>query len=212
MTLDTDAFEFELQKQKKRSRSASEVSTEDWIVLFDDIEQEFVGYDILETSVKIAKYRKVISAKEGTQYQLIFNLTPFYSESGGQVGDKGYLESANGDVVYVLDTKKENNIAVHVVDNLPNNLKDTFTAVVDSNQRFRTDCNHTATHLLHQALREVLGAHVEQKCSAVNSKYLRFDFSHFSKLTSEELKEVEHFVNARIEGKLNLEEKRSVPM
>ena len=212
MTLDTDAFELELQKQKKRSRSASEVSTEDWIVLFDDIEQEFVGYDILETSVKIAKYRKVISAKEGTQYQLIFNLTPFYSESGGQVGDKGYLESANGDVVYVLDTKKENNIAVHVVDNLPNNLKDTFTAVVDSNQRFRTDCNHTATHLLHQALREVLGAHVEQKGSAVNSEYLRFDFSHFSKLTSEELKEVEHFVNARIEGKLNLEEKRSVPM
>ena len=212
MTLDTDAFEAELQKQKKRSRAASEVSTEDWTVLFDDAEQEFVGYDILKTSVKIAKYRKVTSAKEGAQYQLVFNLTPFYSESGGQVGDKGYLESANGDVIYVLDTKKENNIAIHVVENLPTNLTDTFTAVVDSSQRFRTECNHTATHLLHQALREVLGTHVEQKGSAVHSKYLRFDFSHFSKITSEELKEVERFVNARIEGKLNLEEKRSVPM
>ena len=212
MTLDTDAFEAELQKQKKRSRAASEVSTEDWTVLFDDAEQEFVGYDILKTSVKIAKYRKVTSAKEGAQYQLVFNLTPFYSESGGQVGDKGYLESANGDVIYVLDSKKENNIAIHVVENLPTSLTDTFTAVVDSSQRFRTECNHTATHLLHQALREVLGTHVEQKGSAVHSKYLRFDFSHFSKITGEELKEVERFVNARIEGKLNLEEKRSVPM
>jgi len=212
MTLDTVGFEAELQKQKKRSRAASEVSTEDWMVLFDDAEQEFVGYDVLKTSVKITKYRKVTSVKEGVQYQLVFNLTPFYSESGGQVGDKGYLESANGDVIYVLDTKKENNVAIHVVENLPANLTDTFTAVVDSNQRFRTECNHTATHLLHQALREVLGIHVEQKGSAVHSKYLRFDFSHFSKTTSEQLKEIEDFVNARIEGKLSLEEQRSVPM
>ena len=212
MTLDTVGFEAELQKQKKRSRAASEVSTEDWMVLFDDAEQEFVGYDVLKTSVKIAKYRKVTSVKEGVQYQLVFNLTPFYSESGGQVGDKGYLESANGDVIYVLDTKKENNVAIHVVENLPANLTDTFTAVVDSNQRFRTECNHTATHLLHQALREVLGIHVEQKGSAVHSKYLRFDFSHFSKTTSEQLKDIENFVNARIEGKLSLEEQRSVPM
>jgi alanyl-tRNA synthetase len=212
MTLDAVGFESELQKQKKRSRAASEVSTEDWTVLFDDAEQEFVGYDVLKTSVKIAKYRKVTSVKEGVQYQLVFNLTPFYSESGGQVGDKGYLESANGDVIYVLDTKKENNVAIHVVENLPANLTDTFTAVVDSNQRFRTECNHTATHLLHQALREVLGIHVEQKGSAVHSKYLRFDFSHFSKTTSEQLKEIEDFVNARIEGKLSLEEQRSVPM
>ena len=212
MTLDTVGFEAELQKQKKRSRAASEVSTEDWTVLFDDAEQEFVGYDVLKTSVKIAKYRKVTSVKEGVQYQLVFNLTPFYSESGGQVGDKGYLESANGDVIYVLDTKKENNVAIHVVENLPANLTDTFTAVVDSNQRFRTECNHTATHLLHQALREVLGIHVEQKGSAVHSKYLRFDFSHFSKTTSEQLKDIENFVNARIEGKLSLEEQRSVPM
>lgn len=212
MTLDTLAFEVELQKQKKRSRAASEVSTEDWTVIRDDSEQEFVGYDLLKTTVKITKYRKVTSAKDGIQYQLIFNLTPFYSESGGQVGDKGYLESANGDVVYVLDTKKENNIAIHIVEHLPDNITDLFTAVVDSNQRFRTECNHSATHLLHQALREILGTHVEQKGSAVHSKYLRFDFSHFTKVSIEELKEIEGFVNARIEGKLDLEEQRSVPL
>jgi len=212
MTLDTVGFEEELQKQKTRSRAASEVSTEDWTVLLDDDVQEFVGYDVLKTSVKLTKYRKVTSVKDGEQYQLVFNLTPFYSESGGQVGDKGYLEAANGDVVYILDTKKENNVAIHIAKHLPKNLTDTFTAVVDTNQRFRTECNHTATHLLHQALREVLGTHVEQKGSAVHSKYLRFDFSHFAKITTEELKDIESFVNARIEGKLDLEERRAVPM
>ena len=212
MTLDTVGFEEELQKQKKRSRAASEVSTEDWTVILDDSVQEFVGYDVLKTTVKLTKYRKVTSVKDGEQYQLVFNLTPFYSESGGQVGDKGYLEAANGDVVYILDTKKENNIAIHMAKHLPKNLTDTFTAVVDTNQRFRTECNHTATHLLHQALREILGTHVEQKGSAVHSKYLRFDFSHFSKVTTEQLKEIENFVNARIEGKLDLEEQRAVPM
>ncbi len=211
-TLDTAGFEEALQKQKTRSRAASEVSTEDWTVILEDDEQEFLGYDHLKTSVKITKYRKVTSVKYGAQFQLVFNLTPFYSESGGQVGDKGYLEAANGDVIYILDTKKENNVAIHIAKNLPKNLTDTFTAVVDSNQRFRTECNHTATHLLHQALREVLGAHVEQKGSAVHSKYLRFDFSHFSKISPEELKEIENFVNARIEGKLALEEHRAVPM
>jgi alanyl-tRNA synthetase len=212
MTLDTTGFEAELQKQKNRSRAASEVSTEDWTIILDDAVQEFVGYDVLKTTVKLTKYRKVTSVKEGEQYQLVFNLTPFYSESGGQVGDKGYLEAANGDVVYILDTKKENNMAIHMAKHLPKNLTDTFMAVVDTNQRFRTECNHTATHLLHQALREVLGTHVEQKGSAVHSKYLRFDFSHFSKVTDEQLKAVENFVNARIEGKLDLEEHRSVPM
>lgn len=141
----------------------------------------------------------------------MFNLTPFYPEGGGQVGDKGYLESAQGDVVYILDTKKENNVIIHFTKNLPKDLNATFKAVVDAKQRHRTTCNHTATHLLHQALREVLGAHVEQKGSAVHSKYLRFDFSHFSKLTAEQLQEVENFVNRRIEGKLPLIEKRNIP-
>ena len=120
-------FEKALQKQKTRSRAASEVSTEDWTVLLEDAEQEFVGYDHLKTSVKITKYRKVTSVKDGVQFQLIFNLTPFYSESGGQVGDKGYLEAANGDVIYILDTKKENNVAIHIAKNLPKNLTDTLS-------------------------------------------------------------------------------------
>ena len=144
-------------------------------------------------------------------YQLVFNLTPFYAEGGGQVGDKGYLEDIHGDVVYILDTKKENNVIIHFTKNLPDHLNETFKASVDSKQRYRTECNHTATHLLHQALREVLGDHVEQKGSAVHSKHLRFDFSHFSKLTVEELRDVENFVNGRIDGKLPLEEKRNVP-
>lgn len=211
-TLDEKGFDAAMQEQKKRSRSASEVSKEDWEVLLQDAEQEFVGYDALETNVRLVKYRKVTSKKEGEQYQLVFNITPFYAEGGGQVGDKGYLEAQNGDVVYIVDTKKENNEIIHFAKNLPKNTTDTFKAVVDAKQRQRTASNHTATHLLHQALREVLGTHVEQKGSAVHSKYLRFDFSHFSKVTTEQLKEVEDFVNARIEGNLPLEEKRNIPM
>mgnify|MGYP001139608878 CR=1 FL=1 len=211
-TLDEKGFEEELQKQKNRSRAASETSTEDWTILLNDEEEEFIGYDNLEANIKITKYRKVTSKKDGEMYQLVFNLTPFYPEGGGQVGDKGYLEDKNGDVNYIIDTKKENNVIIHFTKNLPNHLNETFKAVVDEKQRFRTECNHTATHLLHQALREVLGTHVEQKGSAVHSKYLRFDFSHFSKLTVEELRDIENFVNARITGKLPLEEKRNIPM
>ncbi|SEE00332.1 alanine--tRNA ligase [Polaribacter dokdonensis] len=211
-TLDEKGFEEELQKQKNRSRAASEMSTDDWTVLVDDTEEEFIGYDFLEANVKLTRYRKVTSKKDGEMYQLVFNLTPFYPEGGGQVGDKGYLEDANGDVVYILDTKKENNVIIHFAKNLPQNLEASFKAVVDEKQRYRTECNHTATHLLHQALREVLGTHVEQKGSAVHSKYLRFDFSHFSKLTTEELQDVENFVNARISGKLPLEESRNITM
>ena len=210
--LDRAGFEKALQAQKDRSRAASEVSKEDWTVVMADSEQEFVGYDQLETEVRIVKYRKVTSKKEGDHYQLVFNLTPFYAEGGGQVGDKGYLEAPNGDVTYVIDTKRENNEIVHFAENLPKDISAAFKAVVDGRQRFRTACNHTATHLLHQALREVLGDHVEQKGSAVHSKYLRFDFSHFSKLTVDELRAVENFVNARIEGHLPLEEKRNIPM
>ncbi|MGB2232227.1 MAG: alanine--tRNA ligase [Flavobacteriaceae bacterium] len=212
MTLDVEAFELEMQKQKDRSKSASQVSTGDWTELFEDDVQEFIGYDTLEAKVKISRYRKVVSKKEGTLFQLVFNLTPFYPEGGGQVGDKGYIESSNGDVTYILDTKKENNVIIHLVKELPNHLDSHFTAIVDEKQRLRTSSNHTATHLLHQALREVLGTHVEQKGSAVHSKYLRFDFSHFSKLTQEELNDVQDFVNRRIESKLPLVEQRNVTM
>ena len=211
-TLDEKGFQDKLQKQKNRSRAASETSTEDWIILVDDSVQEFIGYDTLEANVKITRYRKVTSKKDGEMYQLVFNLTPFYPEGGGQVGDKGYLETIQGDVLYILDTKKENNVIIHFTKNLPKHLNENFKAVVDKKQRNRTECNHTATHLLHQALREILGTHVEQKGSAVHSKYLRFDFSHFSKLTVDELRDIENFVNARIAGKLALEENRNITM
>ncbi|GAB5476389.1 MAG: alanine--tRNA ligase [Maribacter sp.] len=210
--LDESGFKTAMQEQKSRSKSASQISKEDWIVLLDDVEQEFVGYDVLEADVTLVKYRKVTSKKDGEHYQMVFNLTPFYAEGGGQVGDKGYLESPNGDVVYIIDTKKENNEVVHFSKNLPKKTGETFKASVDKKQRWRTEANHTATHLLHQALREVLGTHVEQKGSAVHSKYLRFDFSHYAKLTVDELREVENFVNARIAGQLPFEENRSVPM
>ncbi len=210
--LDTEGFEKALKAQKDRSRAASEVSKDDWNILITDTEQEFIGYDSLEAEVKLVKYRKVTSKKEGDQYQMVFNLTPFYAEGGGQVGDKGYLEAPNGDVTYIVDTKRENNEIVHFAKSLPKDVSGTFKAVVDEKQRRRTESNHTATHLLHQALREVLGTHVEQKGSAVHSKYLRFDFSHFSRLTTEKLREVENFVNARIDGHLPLEESRNVPM
>ncbi|QCW98841.1 alanine--tRNA ligase [Aggregatimonas sangjinii] len=212
LSLDENGFNVAMQEQKDRSRSASEISKEDWIVLTDDTEQEFLGYDLLEAKVKLVKYRKVTSKKSGEQYQMVFNVTPFYPEGGGQVGDKGYLEVPNGDVVYIVDTKRENNEIVHFAGSLPKHLNETFTAVVDKKQRQRTEANHTATHLLHQALREILGTHVEQKGSAVHSKYLRFDFSHFSKMTPEELHAVENFVNARIAGQLPFQEKRNVPM
>ena len=211
-SLDEKGFEAGMQEQKDRSKSASATSKEDWTILTDDVDQEFVGYDLLDANVNLVKYRKITSKKDGEQYQMVFNLTPFYAEGGGQVGDKGYLEAPNGDVVYIVDTKKENNEIVHFSKNLPKKIDNTFKAVVDRKQRQRTEANHTATHLLHQALREILGEHVEQKGSAVHSKYLRFDFSHFSKLTVDELRAVENFVNARIEGQLPFEENRNVPM
>ena len=211
-TYNKEDYKKRLEEQQSRGRKASELKSDDWTILIEDEEQEFVGYDTLETNVKITKYRKVTSKKDGEMYQLVFNLTPFYAEGGGQVGDKGYLEDQHGDVVYILDTKKENNIAIHLTKNLPANITEKFKATVDAKQRYRTECNHTATHLLHQALREILGDHVEQKGSAVHSKYLRFDFSHFSKMTVEELRDVENFVNARIESKLPLQEQRNVPM
>jgi alanyl-tRNA synthetase len=210
MTLDEEEFNRELQKQKDRSRAASQVKAGDWQILIEDAEEEFIGYDNLEAQVKITRYRKVESAKDGEVFQLVFNYTPFYPEGGGQVGDRGALESANGDVIYVIDTKKENNLIIHFTKSLPIDLSATYLAKVGPAMRARTESNHTATHLLHQALRSILGTHVEQKGSLVNEHHLRFDFSHFSKMTHEELLDVEQFVNARIRENLVLEENRSL--
>ncbi len=211
LELDEDGFHVEMEKQKSRSRAAGEITTDDWTVLSEDPEEEFVGYDTLTSQVRITRYRKVENKKDGELYQLVFNVTPFYPEGGGQVGDKGYLEARNGEVVYVVDTKKENNLIIHLTKNLPRHIENTFTAVVDEKQRNRTAANHTATHLLHQALQKVLGPHVEQKGSMVHSGYLRFDFSHFSKVSNDELKQIENFVNARIREQLPLEERRDIP-
>ncbi len=210
-SLNEKEFDAELQQQKDRSRAATKVETGDWIVLEKDDVEEFVGYDTLDTQVRIAKYRKVESKKEGEMYQLVFNLTPFYPEGGGQVGDKGYLKAADGGITYIVDTKKENNLIIHITKTLPRNLEGTFVAVVDEKQRNRTAANHTATHLLHQGLRNILGEHVTQKGSMVHSRNLRFDFSHFAKVTDEELKQVEDFVNARIREGIALEERRNIP-
>ncbi|KAF2331966.1 alanine--tRNA ligase [Flavobacterium daemonense] len=211
LKLDEAGFQEQLQLQKERSRAASKVTAGDWNVIVEDDIQEFVGYDRLAHQVKITKYRRVDSVKDGEIYQLVFNATPFYGESGGQTGDKGYLESQNGDITYIIDTKKENNQTIHLTQSLPENITATFNAVVDATQRAKTSSNHTATHLLHQGLRKILGTHIEQKGSMVRNASLRFDFSHFSKVTDEELEEVENFVNARIRESLPLIEKRAIP-
>ncbi|WP_460189962.1 alanine--tRNA ligase [Urechidicola sp. KH5] len=212
LTYNTVEFQEELNKQKERARKATAIETDDWQILFEDDTEDFIGYDTLEATIKIARYRKIATKKDGDMYQLVFNMTPFYPEGGGQVGDKGYLEKSNGDTIYIIDTKRENNLIVHYAKDLPKDPTERFKVKVDEKQRYRTACNHTATHLLHQALREVLGDHVEQKGSAVHSKYLRFDFSHFSKVTDKELQDVQDFVNARIRGKLPLQEFRNIPM
>ena len=212
MTLDEASFEEHLQKQKERSRAAAQVKAGDWVVLRDEEEEEFIGYDTLEAVVRLVKYRKVESQKDGTLYQLVFNTTPFYPEGGGQVGDRGTLQSANGEITYIIDTKKENNLIIHLAEHLPENLTDPFKAEVHLVGRTLAQSNHSATHLLHQALREVLGTHVEQKGSHVSPEALRFDFSHFAKLTQEELTEVERIVNKRIYEKIPLQEHRNIPI
>lgn len=211
-SLDTASFEQELQKQKNRAREATKVTSGDWIEVHPNQEVKgFVGYDQLQAEVKLVRYRQVESKKEGKRYQLVLDQTPFYPEGGGQVGDTGYLEGPAGEVVHVEDTRRENNQIIHFSKELPADVKVNFKAVVNASARARTAANHSATHLLHQALRSVLGSHVEQKGSMVGPEYLRFDFSHFAKLTNEELEQVESFVNDRIAEKIELEDRREVP-
>jgi len=208
--LDEAGFEAAMKAQKNRSRAASEVSKDDWNVLIEGNVETFEGYDKVENDVKITRIRKVASKKDGTLYQIVLNHTPFYPEGGGQVGDKGVLVSAN-ESIEIIDTKKENNLILHFTKQLPENLEAMFVAKVNTDLRNKSSKNHSATHLLHQALRTILGTHVEQKGSLVAPNYLRFDFSHFSKVTEEELQQVEAFVNARIAEQLPLIERRSIP-
>ncbi|MBQ1204462.1 MAG: alanine--tRNA ligase, partial [Alistipes sp.] len=204
--VDLAAFEEELAAQKARSRNAAAVDTDDWVELFPLPQSEFTGYDTLTDEVKIARYRRVTS-KGKTTYQLVFDKTPFYGNSGGQIGDTGVIESIN-ERVEIVATEKENGLIIHIVNNLPENPEATFTAKVNGEERQSAANNHTATHLMHEALREVLGTHVEQKGSLVTPQSLRFDFSHFQKVTAEELREVERLVNRKIRANYPLEENR----
>ena len=210
LIIDEDGFNKELQIQKDRSRAATAVETDDWVQINPDLTTEFIGYDKTEATVEITKYRKV-SQKGKAFFQIVLNQTPFYPEGGGQVGDKGTLKN-NESVISIFDTKKENNLIIHLTDKLPKNLSGKFDAQVNTNKRALISFNHSATHLLHFALRKVLGTHVEQKGSLVNSDYLRFDFSHFAKVTDEEMAQIETIVGDAINANIALNEKRSVPI
>lgn len=210
LDIDEVGFNEELQAQKDRSRAATNLTTDDWVNLMDDSVEEFIGYDFLTAEIKIVKYRKVIQNQK-TFFQLVFSLTPFYPEGGGQVGDSGFIEQ-NVQKTFIFDTKRENNLIVHLTEKLPEELSGTFQAVVNRSKRLASACNHSATHLLHHALRTVLGTHVEQKGSLVNANNLRFDFSHFSKVTDEQLAEVESLVTTAIRENILLDERRNTPM
>ena len=210
-TVDLIAYEQALKKQKDDSRAATAIDTGDWIMVNADEQSEFVGYDDLEIETEIIKYRQV-KAKGKEQYQIVLRQTPFYAESGGQVGDTGRLEDHSRQFwVDITDTKKENGLTVHFADTLPDNLEGKFWAVVDEDKRILTEDNHSATHLLHAAMKQVLGKHVNQKGSLVNADYLRFDFSHFAKVTDEELAQIEVIVNQKIRENIKLKEQRNVP-
>ena len=210
-TVDEKGFAAEMQNQKDRSKTAAKQSLEDWVIVNDQKQHsEFLGYDELTSTSRIIRYREV-KRKDDVVYQLILDKTPFYAESGGQVGDKGVLTGSN-EKVSIFDTRKENDLIIHFTKKLPQDTKATFTASVDEVRRIATQRNHSATHLLHAALRTVLGDHVQQRGSLVNDEVLRFDFSHFSKMTNEEIKEVENIVNQKILENIHLDEQRSVPI
>jgi|AntRauTorcE11898_2_1112593.scaffolds.fasta_scaffold00339_3 alanyl-tRNA synthetase len=211
LEVDRAEFQQEMEKQKARSRQAAATKTGDWIFLSDTESSTFTGYDELQTPLRITRYRP-LEMKGKTYYQVVFDKTPFYAEAGGQVGDTGYIEDDNGNKTTVRDTKKENNLTVHIIDNLPEKPEATFKAVVSSRIRTLTANNHTATHLLHHALREVLGSHVEQKGSLVRHDHLRFDFSHYSRMSEEEVRKVEKHVNRMIRNNTGRKERREVPL
>ncbi|MCH6200973.1 alanine--tRNA ligase [Aquiflexum sp. LQ15W] len=210
LSVDEKGFAVEMEKQKTRSRAAAEQETGDWVMVGEDEGVEFIGYDYLESQSRIVKYRQ-IKDKKGDRFQLVLDRTPFYAESGGQVGDQGWLQS-DTETIQVLDTKKENDLIVHFVDRLPSVPEVLFISKVNGEKRMLSMNNHTATHLLHAALKQVLGDHVQQKGSLVNEEILRFDFSHFAKLTEEEISQVESIVNTKIRENIPLNEQRYVPI
>lgn len=208
--VDMDGFNACMEEQKNRSRKATATSADDWTIVRDEEAVEFVGYDFLECDAEILRYRKV---KKGNKehYQIVLNRTPFYAESGGQVGDTGFLQSADSKI-FITDTQKENNLIIHFADKIPSDVNATFKAVVDFNRRALITKNHSATHLMHAALRNVLGTHVAQKGSMVNEQTTRFDFSHFAKVTDEEINSIEQIVNKKIRENIALNEQRNVPI
>ncbi|WP_301041860.1 alanine--tRNA ligase [Parabacteroides goldsteinii] len=209
MEVNIDEFNAEMQKQKERARNAAAIETGDWVVLKEG-ESKFVGYDLFECEAEILRYRK-IKQKNKELFQIVLDQTPFYAEMGGQVGDTGWL-IADDEKLDVVDTKRENNLPVHFVTRLPKDVTVTFTAKINEKKRIQCECNHSATHLLHEALREVLGTHVEQKGSYVSPEALRFDFSHFQKVTVEEIRQVEKLVSEKIRANYPLEEHRNMPI
>lgn len=211
LSVDEAGFDKAMQEQKERARNAAAIDAGDWQVVNDGSAVRFVGYDTLECTTEILRYREV-KQKNATFYQVVLSETPFYAEMGGQVGDKGFLIAADGTKYEVFDTKRENNLAIHLMKKLPTTLEGDFRAVVDEERRHRIEANHSATHLLHEALREVLGSHVEQKGSFVSDEVLRFDFAHFAKVEPEQLRAVERIVAARIRACIPLQEYREVPI
>ena len=211
LSVDEAGFDKAMQEQKERARNAAAIDAGDWQVVNEGSAVRFVGYDTLECTTEILRYREV-KQKNATFYQVVLSETPFYAEMGGQVGDKGFLIATDGTKYEVFDTKRENNLAIHLMKKLPATLEGDFRAVVDEERRHRIEANHSATHLLHEALREVLGSHVEQKGSFVSDEVLRFDFAHFAKVEPEQLRAVERIVTARIRACIPLQEYREVPI